>query len=106
MKNFILKDRRFRILYNQYERRRQILRAIIDNLKLPIKLRAKAYYSLVLLPRNSSITRRRNRCVLTGRSRAVYRNFGLSRLRFRKLAWQGSINGVKKASWLTFSLIY
>ncbi|MES2225616.1 MAG: 30S ribosomal protein S14 [Patescibacteria group bacterium] len=51
------------------------------------------------LPRNSSATRVKNRCAVTGRSRGYMRSFGLSRIAFRELAREGKIPGVKKASW-------
>jgi len=51
------------------------------------------------LPRNSSPSRVRNRCMLTGRSRGVYSKFGLCRHEFRRLASEGKIPGVRKASW-------
>ncbi len=54
---------------------------------------------LAKLPRNSSKTRLRRLCRLTGRSRAVYRKFQVSRLVFRDMALDGLIPGVKKASW-------
>lgn len=54
---------------------------------------------LAKLPRNSSPTRRRNRCAITGRSRGYMRRFGLSRITFRELALKGQIPGVKKSSW-------
>ena len=54
---------------------------------------------LALLPRNSSPSRRTNRCLETGRSRAYMRQFGLSRLSFREHASKGEIPGVTKASW-------
>ena len=54
---------------------------------------------LAKLPRNSSPTRRTNRCVETGRPRAYMRTFGLSRLSFREHASKGEIPGVTKASW-------
>lgn len=54
---------------------------------------------LAMLPRNSSPTRRTNRCIETGRSRAYMRQFGLSRLSFREHASKGEIPGVTKASW-------
>jgi small subunit ribosomal protein S14 len=54
---------------------------------------------LAKLPRNSSPTRRTNRCVETGRSRAYMRQFGLSRLSFREHANKGEIPGVTKSSW-------
>ncbi len=51
------------------------------------------------LPKNSSPTRVKNRCAVTGRSRGYLRAFGLSRIQFRELAREGKIPGVKKASW-------
>jgi small subunit ribosomal protein S14 len=54
---------------------------------------------LALLPRNSSPTRRTNRCAETGRSRAYMRQFGLSRIAFREHASKGEIPGVTKSSW-------
>lgn len=51
------------------------------------------------LPRNSSPTRVRNRCLITGRGRGVYRKFGLCRNMFRLLALEGKIPGMRKASW-------
>jgi len=51
------------------------------------------------LPRDSNPIRLHNRCLLTGRSRAYYRKFGLSRLMLRKLAHEGKIPGLVKASW-------
>ncbi len=94
----LLKDRRRRLLHSLYEPRRQRLKALIERAHLPSRLRGQAYRALLLLPRDSSSVRRRNRCALTGRSRAVYRRFGLSRLRFRSLARQGKLLGVKPAS--------
>ncbi len=57
------------------------------------------YEGLHKLPRNSSPTRWKNRCLETGRSRAYMRQFGLSRLSFREHAVKGEIPGVTKASW-------
>jgi len=54
---------------------------------------------LALLPRNSSPTRRKNRCAETGRGRGYMRQFGLSRISFREHASKGEIPGVTKASW-------
>ncbi|HCD36583.1 30S ribosomal protein S14 [Chlorobium phaeovibrioides] len=62
-------------------------------------LKAGDYEALRKLPRDSSASRVRNRCVLTGRGRGVYEKFGLCRHMFRKLALEGKLPGVKKASW-------
>ncbi|KAB2846609.1 MAG: 30S ribosomal protein S14 [Melioribacteraceae bacterium] len=60
---------------------------------------AGQYDELQKLPRNASPVRLRNRCMLTGRPRAYYRKFGVSRLVFREMALRGEIPGVKKSSW-------
>lgn len=57
------------------------------------------YVALSKLPRNSSPTRLKNRCELTGRPRGYMRKFNMSRIAFRELAHQGQLPGVKKASW-------
>ena len=57
------------------------------------------YQGLALLPRNSSPVRLKNRCKITGRGRGYLRRFGISRIKFRELALQGKIPGVKKTSW-------
>lgn len=61
--------------------------------------RFTAQLKLNKLPKNSSPNRIRNRCQITGRSRAVYRRFGISRITFREYAHKGLLPGVKKASW-------
>ncbi|MBZ0204112.1 MAG: 30S ribosomal protein S14 [Ignavibacteria bacterium] len=57
------------------------------------------YDALTELPRNSNPVRLHNRCAVTGRARGFYRKFGISRLTFRKMALEGMIPGVRKASW-------
>ena len=86
MKYHILKDRRHCIIFYYYEIRRKVLLSLVQNLSLSSKIRLNAYKALIARPRQASITQRRNRCTLTGRSRAIYSRFGLSRLIFRKLA--------------------
>lgn len=64
------------------------------------ELKANADYdALSELPRNSNPVRLHNRCAVTGRARGFYRKFGISRLTFRKMALEGKIPGVRKASW-------
>ena len=55
--------------------------------------------SLSKLPRNSNPVRLHNRCEVTGRARGFYKKFGVSRLTFRKMALEGKIPGIRKASW-------
>ncbi len=57
------------------------------------------YEALQKIPRNASPVRIKNRCAVTGRSRAYMRQFGLSRIQFREMARRGELPGVKKASW-------
>jgi small subunit ribosomal protein S14 len=59
----------------------------------------KAVNALARLPRNSSATRIRNRCAMSGRPRGFLRHFGLSRIALRDMALNGFIPGVRKASW-------
>ena len=82
-----------------YLQRRQKLNKIIHNRILPDEERYQAMLKLGELPRNSSQTRIRNRCSITGRSRGYYRKFKISRIALRDLASLGMIPGMTKASW-------
>ncbi len=62
-------------------------------------IKAGDYEALRKLPRDSSPTRVRTRCSITGRGRGVYKKFGLCRHQLRKLSLEGKIPGMKKASW-------
>jgi len=93
------KDKKKRILFQKYELERKVYKAIANNTTLPNTLRANALFYLRSLPKNSSITRIRNRCVETGRGNAVYTQFRLSRLSFREAAQNGLLPGVFKSSW-------
>ena len=83
----------------QYSGRRTRLKEIANNEALPQDERFMARLRLAELPRNSSPTRVRSRCLLTGRPRAVYRKFKLSRIALRTLASSGLIPGMTKSSW-------
>ena len=98
-KSSIEKNNRRRRLAAQYSERRKRLREIATDKKLAPEDRFAARLKLAELPRNSSPTRIRNRCTLTGRPRAVYRKFKLSRLALRQLASSGALPGVVKSSW-------
>ena len=86
-------------LVTRYADRRKALQAIIRNPKSSPESGADAYEKLRKLPRDSSATRMRNRCSMSGRPRAFIRQFGLSRIALRDMALQGLIPGVRKASW-------
>lgn len=83
----------------QFAKKRAALEAIIQNAGLSDEERFEARLKMQALPRNSSPSRLRNRCALTGRPRGVFRKFGLCRHKIRELAFGGEIPGVVKASW-------
>lgn len=80
------------------ERKRQRMVAKYAEKRAELKA-AEDWDALQKLPRNSSKVRLHNRCELTGRPRGYMRQFGISRVKFRKMALEGLIPGVKKASW-------
>ena len=83
----------------QYASKRARLKEMSVDDTLSAEERFGAQLKLAELPRNSSPTRIRNRCSITGRPRAVYRKFKLSRLALRELASSGALPGVVKSSW-------
>lgn len=95
----IEKNRRREKMVKQYAPRRERLKVIANNTALPMEERFKARLQLAELPRNSSPSRVRLRCELTGRPRGVYRKFKLSRIALRALASSGLIPGMTKSSW-------
>jgi small subunit ribosomal protein S14 len=80
------------------QKRREALVKRFADVRRELK-KKKDYAGLANLPRDSSPTRSRNRCQLTGRSRGVLRKFKISRIMLRELALAGKIPGLKKASW-------
>lgn len=98
-KSMILRDVKRKALSAKYSKRREALKAAIVNLKLSDEERQQAQLALQKLPRDSSRSRVRNRCGLTGRPRGYYRKFGLSRSKLRELVMRGEVPGVVKASW-------
>ena len=86
-------------LANKYFKKRQELKKIIMNKKLPLEERFKAQQKLSKLPRNSAKTRVMNRCEITGRPHGVYRKLKISRIALRDMASSGKIPGLTKSSW-------
>jgi small subunit ribosomal protein S14 len=86
-------------LANKFNTRRTRLKALAADRSLPAEERFAARLKLSELPRNSSPTRIRNRCVLTGRPRGYYRKLHMSRIALRELGSQGLIPGMVKSSW-------
>ena len=79
--------------------RRKNLKKKIMSKNLSFEERFKIQSKLNDMPRDSSRVRIRNRCKLTGRTRSVYRKFGLSRIKLRELSMNGALPGVVKSSW-------
>lgn len=92
------KDKKKRFNFLKLESSRKVFKAISCNLGLPVFLRIRASLALTSLSKNSSYTRIKKRCVLTGRGRFVLGSFHLSRLMIRKLAKEGLIPGLRKSS--------
>ena len=95
----INKNKRREKMAKQFAAKRAKLKAMAVDDKLTPEDRFDARIKLAELPRNSSPTRIRNRCSITGRPRVVYRKFKLSRLALRELASSGALPGVVKSSW-------
>ena len=79
--------------------KRAKLVAIIKDGAIDDESKYQARLSLQALPRNSNVTRQRNRCAVTGRPRGVFSKFGLSRMKLREMAMRGEVPGLTKASW-------
>jgi small subunit ribosomal protein S14 len=98
-KSSIEKNNRRRRLAKKFSGRRSRLKAIARDKNRPMEERFAATLKLAELPRNSSANRIRNRCEMTGRSRAYYRKHKLSRIALRDLGSKGMIPGLLKSSW-------
>ena len=98
-KSSIEKNDRRKKLTAKYATKRAKLKEVVRSPKSTDAERAAALGGLQTLPRTSSPSRIRNRCSMSGRSRAYVSMFGLSRIAFRDMALNGLIPGVRKASW-------
>ena len=87
------------MLVVRYSKKRAELKAIVNDVNSSFEERMAAQEKLQMIPRNASPVRVRNRCALTGRARGYMGLFDLSRIKFRELALQGVLPGVKKTSW-------
>jgi|TARA_B100001971_G_scaffold27876_1_gene22210 small subunit ribosomal protein S14 len=86
-------------LVKKFLKKRENLKKIIKNKKLPLEERFAAQLKLAKIPRNSAKVRIRNRCEITGRPHGVYRKLKISRIALRDLASEGKIPGMTKSSW-------
>ncbi|MBV8743379.1 MAG: 30S ribosomal protein S14 [Sinobacteraceae bacterium] len=97
--SMVEREKRRAKIVKRYATRRAQLKELIRSPKTSPEERAAAQARLQAMPRDASASRQRNRCAITGRSRGVYRKFGLSRVKIREVASRGEIPGLTKASW-------
>jgi len=86
-------------LVNKYAAKRAALKAKLKDATLSDEEYDQAFKQFHSLPRDSSSSRQRKRCRVTGRPHGVYRKFGLSRQKLREAAMRGDVPGLVKASW-------
>jgi small subunit ribosomal protein S14 len=98
-KSAVNRNENVRELVKKYASKRDALKATANDESLPLEERFDARLKLAELPRNSSPTRIRNRCKMTGRPRAYYRKLQMSRIALRSLGSLGQIPGLVKSSW-------
>jgi len=91
-------NKRIKLSDKFYKKREELKKVVMDK-KLPLEERFKAQQRLSKLPRNSARNRIMNRCQITGRPHGVYRKLKISRIALRQLGLQGKIPGLVKSSW-------
>lgn len=99
MKKLYIKDKNNRNFYYKTEKFRIILLYLLRNLKINKNSRNKIFMEFNNLTLNNSITKIKNRCILSNRSKSIYRGFKLSRIFLKQYGHQGFICGLKKAVW-------
>nr|YP_009121375.1 ribosomal protein S14 [Thecamonas trahens]AJF36650.1 ribosomal protein S14 [Thecamonas trahens] len=99
MKKLVKKDIKLRKNFKKNELKRLYLKSITLNQNVSNNQRFKAQLNLSDLPKNSSKHRIKNRCVVTGRPKSVFKQFKLSRITLKQYALNGDIPGLKKISW-------
>ena len=100
MRSYLVnKDKKRRDLFNKYEKIKRLYKFMQQNIKLTQNQRIHYSRALTFFPKDSSKSRMKNRCIITGRARSVYRDFQLTRMQLRELASFGFLMGVKKSSW-------
>jgi small subunit ribosomal protein S14 len=95
----IAKNDRRKVLVDRYAERRAELVKVIKDPDASYEDKREAYAAIAKMPRDASATRYRNRCSVSGRPRAYFRKFGLSRIALRDMAHRGELPGIRKASW-------
>jgi len=97
--SMVMREKRRAVTVKKYAAKRAQLKELIRSPRTSPEARATAQAKLQAMPRDASPSRQRNRCAITGRSRGVYRKFGLARVKIREVANRGEIPGLAKASW-------
>lgn len=98
-KSVVARDRKRQKLHDRHAEKRADLKRQLREAQDDPDRRWEIQIQLQKLPRNSSPTRLKNRCGVTGRPRAYMRKFGVSRIIFRELANEGYLPGIRKSSW-------
>ncbi|MEC4749649.1 30S ribosomal protein S14 [Methylomicrobium sp. Wu6] len=98
-KSMIAREDKRKKLAQKYSAKRKSLKEAIRNPNSTFEEKEAAALQLQKLPRDSSVSRVRNRCNLTGRPHGYYRKFGLSRNKLREATMRGDVPGLVKASW-------
>lgn len=98
-KSMIAREEKRNKLVKKYAEKRNILKEIVRNQSASFEDKELAVLQLQKLPRDSSYSRLRNRCKLTGRPHGYYRKFGLCRNKLREATMRGDVPGLGKASW-------
>ncbi len=98
-KSQVNRDNKRRALIAKHAEKRAELRRQLNDPNVSIEDKLKVQEAFAKLPRNSCPTRHNNRCNVSGRSKAFYKKFGISRIALRELALTGQLPGVRKSSW-------
>lgn len=98
-KSMVLRDVKRKKLADKLGAKRAALRVVIKATETSDEERLAAVKKLNEMPRDSSASRQRNRCAITGRDHGFYRKFGLGRNKLREAAMRGDVPGLRKASW-------
>ncbi len=97
-KSMVQRELKRQRLVMKYAKKRQVLKNLMKESTI-LKDKLALHRKIQKLPKNSSYVRLHNRCMITGRPRGFYRDFGLSRHVLREMAHQGLLPGVQKSSW-------
>ncbi len=98
-KSQVLRDEKRRRLITKHAERRAELRKRLNDPEVSVEEKYEIQAAFAKLPRNSCPTRLTRRCRVSGRSKAVYRKFGLSRIALREMTLRGELPGMRKSSW-------